>query len=156
MTLRSAISHPWLVLRLQILLGALFVAAALPKIVDPPAFAQMVHNYRLLPPFAVSALALVLPWLELLCGVALVLGIWKRTAVLMVGAMLFVFIVAISVNLARGNAVNCGCFDVNGAVKTREELFADMRWVVVRDAAMLAGVALLSAAWRRREVAATL
>ena len=33
-------TRPWLSIRVQIALGAVFVAAAIPKILDPPAFAK--------------------------------------------------------------------------------------------------------------------
>lgn len=131
------LAHPWLTVRVQIALGIFFVAAALPKIVDPPGFAHMIYNYRLVPGPLVNLLALVLPWVELLAGLGLILGIWKETSRNLVAAMLVSFIVAIGINLARGNAIDCGCFDVSAAGKTREEQFRDMGWVIVRDIGML-------------------
>jgi len=136
--LSSALSSPWLTVRAQIALGALFVAAALPKITDPPSFAHMIYNYRLVPGAALNAMALVLPWLELLTGVALILGIWRRTAAVIVGGLLVVFIVAIAWNLIRGNAIVCGCFDVKAANLSAEEKFSLMRLDVWRDLGMLA------------------
>ena len=85
--------------------------------------------------------ALVMPWAELLAGIALICGIWRRTAVIVVGTLLAVFIVAISVNLLRGNAIDCGCFDVAEAGKSVAERLHDMRMVVVRDVGMLLLVA---------------
>ncbi len=140
MTLSERLASPWLTVRVQIALGVFFVAAALPKVVDPPAFAHMVYNYRLVPGAFVNLMALVMPWFELLAGIALILGIWTRTSAAMIGALLGVFIVAISVNLARGNAIDCGCFDVSAAGRTVAERLADMRWVVIRDLGMLAMV----------------
>jgi putative oxidoreductase len=140
-TLSERLASPWLTGLVQIALGVFFVVAALPKVVDPPAFAHMVYNYRLVPGALVNLMALVMPWLELLTGIALILGIWTRTSAAVIGAMLCVFIVAISVNLARGNAIDCGCFDVSAAGKTVAERLADMRWVVIRDVGMLAMVA---------------
>jgi len=140
------LTHPWLTVRVQIALGAIFVAAAIPKIADPPAFAHMIYNYRLLPGAAVNALALLMPWLELLAGLALVLGVWRREAALLVGILLFVFIGAIGVNLARGNAVDCGCFEVRSAGKSPQELLTDMRWVLLRDVGLLVLVAQVLAA----------
>ena len=144
----SWLAHPWLTVRVQIALGVIFIAAALPKVLDPPSFAHMIYNYRLIPGPLVNLMALVMPWFELLCGVALVLGIWRRTSALFVGALLGVFIVAISINLARNNPVNCGCFDVTSANKSREELLAEMRWVLARDTGMLLMVAQVLAASR--------
>jgi hypothetical protein len=68
-----------------------------------------------------------------------------------VGALLLVFIGGISVNLLRGNSIDCGCFDVSAAGKTREERLADMRLVVLRDLGMLLMVAQSLAAPRRDE-----
>lgn len=128
----------WLGTRVQIALGLLFIAAALPKLVDPPSFAHMIYNYRLLPGGLVNPFALVLPWFELLCGVALVLGIWSRSAAAAVGFLLLIFVAAVSVNLLRGNAIECGCFDVHEAGKSVAGRLADMRWEVLRDLGMLA------------------
>jgi uncharacterized membrane protein YphA (DoxX/SURF4 family) len=137
------LAHPWLTVRVQIALGVIFVAAALPKIVDPPSFAHMIYNYKLVPWAAINSMALIMPWLELLCGLALILGIWKGTARTIIGAMLLMFIVAIAINLARGNAIDCGCFDVSAAGKTAQERLADMHFVILRDAGMLLMVAQL-------------
>jgi putative oxidoreductase len=131
------LAHPWLTVRVQIALGIIFVVAALPKIVDPPSFAHMIYNYKLIPWALVKPMALVMPWIELLCGLALILGIWKGTARTIVAAMLLTFIIAISINLLRGNAIDCGCFDVTAAGKTTEERLADMRFVILRDIGML-------------------
>lgn len=152
---REWLASPWLTVRMQIALGALFVAAAIPKIVDPPSFAQMIYNYRIVPGSLLNLSALVLPWFELLLGVALILGIWRRTAAAWTGILLVVFIVAIGVNFARGNAIDCGCFDVNAAPKTEAQKFDDMKWTIVRDVGMLLMVGqILYATSRRRQESA--
>ena len=141
LTAKEALASPWLTVRVQIALGIFFVVAALPKLVDPPSFAHMIYNYRLVPGAFVNVFALVMPWFELLAGLALILGIWTRTSAALVGALLLVFIAAISLNLARGNAIDCGCFDVTAANKSVDERLADMRLVVLRDIGMLVMVA---------------
>lgn len=151
--LREWLRSPWLTVRVQIALGVIFIMAALPKIVDPPSFAHMIYNYRMVPGALLNLSALILPWFELLLGLALVLGIWRRTAAAWAGALLVVFILAIGVNLARGNAIDCGCFDVSAANKTEAERLSDMRWTIARDVGMLLMVAqILYASARREEV----
>ena len=140
-TFHTFLSSPWLTVRVQIALGAIFVAASIPKLIDPPSFAHMIYNYRLVPGFALNAIALAMPWLEMLCGLALILGVWRRSAATIIGAMLIAFIIAISINLSRDNAVNCGCFDMTSANKTHEELISEMEFVIVRDVGMLLMVA---------------
>jgi hypothetical protein len=142
------LTRPWLTVRVQIGLGVIFVVAAIPKIADPPSFAHMIYNYRLVPGFAVNALALVMPWVELLAGLALILGAWPREAAGLAGLLLLVFIGAVGFNLVRGHAVDCGCFDVHSAGKSSTELLSDMRWVLIRDAAMMLMVAQVLVASR--------
>ena len=146
------LTHPWLTIRVQLALGAIFIAAALPKITDPPSFAHMIYNYRILPASLVNISALTMPWIELLAGLALVLGIWKNAARNVIAAMLVTFIIAIAFNLARGNNIDCGCFDVSAANKTPEEQFADMRMVILRDLGMLLMCAQLWLAARRERL----
>jgi uncharacterized membrane protein YphA (DoxX/SURF4 family) len=145
---RDRLTHPWLTIRVQLALGAIFIAAALPKITDPPSFAHMIYNYRILPGSLINIASLTMPWVELLAGLALVLGVWKRPARWIVTALLVSFIIAIAINLARNNAIDCGCFDVSAAGKTHEERIKDMWFVVVRDLGMLLMVAQL--AWAER------
>ncbi|MGA7616797.1 MAG: MauE/DoxX family redox-associated membrane protein [Thermoanaerobaculia bacterium] len=140
-TLRRWFTSPWLTVRVQIALGAIFVAASLPKLVDPPSFAHMMYNYRLVPGAALNLMALVMPWIELMCGIALILGFWRRAAATIIGTFLLAFVIAISINLARDNAVNCGCFDLSSATKSHQQLIGEMRFVVIRDVAMLLMVA---------------
>ena len=150
--MKRILTNPWLTIRIQIALGIIFVVAALPKIVDPPSFAHMIYNYHLLPGALINFMALVMPWIELLCGLALILGIWQGTARSIIGALLITFVLAIAINLARGNAIDCGCFDVSAANKTRQERLSDMRWVILRDLGLLLMVAQL---WWASRVART-
>jgi len=115
----------------------IFVVAAWPKIVDPPAFAHMIYNYKLVPGGLINFLAITMPWIEVVAGMALILGIWKREAAVLIGLMLLVFIAAIGINLAKGHAIDCGCFDVKEAGKTEAQRLTDMRWVIARDVGML-------------------
>ena len=143
---------PWVSIRAQLALGAVFVAASLPKILDPPSFAHMIYNYRLLPGGAINAFALWLPWVELLAGLALVIGVWKRSGAGIAAMLLLVFLAALSWNLARGNPVNCGCFDVKAKDKPRAELLAEMRWTILRDVGLLILAAQVVAANPKRGV----
>ncbi len=148
MNWRERLTHPWLTIRVQLALGAIFIAAALPKITDPPSFAHMIYNYRILPGGLINISALVMPWVELLAGLALIIGVWKRPARWIIAAMLVTFIIAISINLVRNNAIDCGCFDVSAAGLTHEEKIRDMWMVVLRDIGMLLMVAQL--AWAEK------
>ena len=137
----KSLSHPWLTIRVQLALGAIFVIAAVPKIADPPGFAHMIYNYRILPTGLINISALVLPWVELMCGLALILGVWRKPALAIIAILLVVFIAAIALNLARGNAIDCGCFNVSLANRSVEQRLGDMRLDILRDIGMLLMVA---------------
>ena len=141
--MKRYVTHPWLTIRVQLALGAIFVIAAIPKIADPPSFAHMIYNYRLVPASLINFSALVMPWVELLAGLALILGIWKSAARNVIGILLAIFIIAISINLFRDNAIDCGCFNVADRGKTHEQRIFDMKVDVARDLGMLLMVAQL-------------
>jgi len=145
------LTHPWLTIRVQLALGAIFVIAAIPKIADPPSFAHMIYNYRLVPASLINLSALVMPWVELLAGLALILGVWKAAARNVIGILLAIFIIAISINLVRDNAIDCGCFNVADRGKTHEQRIFDMKVDVVRDLGMLLMVAQLWWAGKREQ-----
>lgn len=149
--MKRLLAHPWLTIRVQIALGAIFIIAALPKIADPPSFAHMIYNYRLVPSPLINISALVMPWVELLAGLALILGVWKAAARTVVAIMLAVFIVAISINLSRDNAIDCGCFNVADRGKTHEQRIFDMKVDVFRDLGMLLLAGQLWYAGKREE-----
>jgi uncharacterized membrane protein YphA (DoxX/SURF4 family) len=100
-----------LVVRLaQIAIGVIFIAAALGKIGDLPAFALQLHNYRIVPLWSEHLLALTMPWIELVAGLALVLGLRARSGAVIVLVLMAVFTVAVGSAWARGLDFQCGCF----------------------------------------------
>ncbi len=104
------LASPRLQLVLRVLLGAYFVYASLDKIADPAAFAKTVYQWQVLGPVPANLLAVTLPWVELLAGGLLILGVWRREAALVIALLLVVFLVAAGSVLARGIDVeNCGC-----------------------------------------------
>jgi len=134
---RRLLETQWLAIILRCALGMVFIVSAWPKIIDPPGFAQMVANYRLLPEALTNPAALVLPWLELFAGVALATGIARRGAALWIALLILAFSGAIAINLARDVAVDCGCFSVTASHKSHAEMIAEMKLDLVRDLGLL-------------------
>jgi uncharacterized membrane protein YphA (DoxX/SURF4 family) len=97
----------------RILLGSVFLFSCAGKIADPEAFAAIVTNYQLLPPPLISATAIVFPWIEALCGLALVFGRFEKGAALLVSLMMILFIGLILYNGYRGLNIACGCFSLS-------------------------------------------
>lgn len=114
----------------RIVLGGVFVYAAVPKILDPVGFSKAVYAYQILPVLWSNVVAASLPWMELFAGgVLLASGFttlgkwalrrkppageptpWVAEAALVTAGLLIVFIVAISIALAKGVDISCGCF----------------------------------------------
>lgn len=105
----SPAARRWAVL-FRIILGGIFVISGLAKIADPVRFLLTLREFQLLPRAAESFLAVYLPWLELVLGLCVVLGLLHRTAALMIAGLNGFFIVAIGSVMARGIEVDCGCF----------------------------------------------
>jgi putative oxidoreductase len=113
----------------RIVLGGLFVYAGAVKALAPLDFAQSVRNYQIVGQSLSFLAALVLPWLEILAGAFLILGVWKRGAALVVTGLLVFFIGLTVVTMVRGLDVDCGCF---GALDRKAGLS-----VILEDLAML-------------------
>ena len=96
------------------LLGGLLLWAAVSKLGNATEFLGDVYAYRL--PFSRSLLqvvAVVLPWIELLCGLMLVANYWTESALVCTLGLLVVFVLATGQAWARGLSISCGCFDLN-------------------------------------------
>src|SRR6185436_16375541 len=102
--------HTVPVLAARLLLGLVFIIASIDKIASPDAFAASIHAYRLTPALIENLLAIAVPWIELLCGMCLVLGVNVRASSFLLTLLLGVFSVAISIALLRGLKIDCGCF----------------------------------------------
>jgi uncharacterized membrane protein YphA (DoxX/SURF4 family) len=97
---------------IRIALGAVFVGSSIGKIADPAAFAVIVANYQVLPSSMVTITALFFPWIEAICGLALVFCRFEKGAALLVNLMLILFIGLNLFNGYRGLNIACGCFSL--------------------------------------------
>ena len=135
--------RPWLSLLVRVFIGGYFVVAAVPKIIEPLAFATSIMHYGLIPSWSVNAVALVLAWLELLAGVGLIMGIRTRVQSLLCGGMLLIFTLAVAYAVVLGLKIDCGCFGESGG--------EEVSWIkVAKNSAMILGCAYLW--WSPRSV----
>lgn len=104
------LKHPLTLVVCRWVLGLIFIVASIYKIAAPAEFARAIYNYQILPDILINPIALVLPWIELICGIFLIVGFYTAGSIRLVTAMLVVFIVALSINLVRGVDIDCGCF----------------------------------------------
>jgi uncharacterized membrane protein YphA (DoxX/SURF4 family) len=98
------------VLVLRIVLGGVLLAAGALKVGDPPSLAAAIAAFRLLPAAIVGPLALALPYLEILLGAYLVLGLFTRIAAVIGAATFCIYGAAIASAVIRGIPATCGCF----------------------------------------------
>lgn len=122
--IHKMLNNNWVELAVRWFLGMTFIYACYHKIADPGHFAKIVYGYYLFPDVSINIIAIVLPFLELVSGLALVLGIYPRSAAIVTNGMLLAFIVALSINLVRGQQFDCGCFsfDQTGHTHAVEQL----------------------------------
>ena len=96
---------------LRWILGLLFLAAAVSKLAGLQDFYASVLAYQMpLPSALLRAVALSLPWVELLCGLMLLTGFRLRAALICAIVLFGIFAVATGQAWARGLNIGCGCF----------------------------------------------
>ena len=93
-----------------LIVGGIFIYAGVIKAVDPLRFAIDIDNYKMLPWAIGVRLAFYLPWLELVCGFALILRFFYRGGLFILTALTFIFIAASIIAKVRGLDITCGCF----------------------------------------------
>ncbi|NOS86739.1 MAG: DoxX family membrane protein [Ignavibacteria bacterium] len=111
--MKKLFENKYIAIAARIVLGAVFMYASFDKMANPETFASIIDNYHILPYQLVNALAIFLPWLELITGLLLITGKWVKSSLLLYNVMLVVFIIALSQALIRGLDISCGCFSVN-------------------------------------------
>lgn len=142
---------PWLLWGSRLLLGAVFLYAAWPKVMDQATFAAAIHNYKMVPASLIPLFATTLAGFELVVAIALIGGVWRKGAGVAVTGMLVMFIVALTIAYFQGRSIDCGCF----LSELSEQRAADIRGHMVRrileDLGMLVlAVNLTSQAFRGR------
>lgn len=113
----NVLRHPAVIRVAGLLIGALFVVAAVAKLADLPTFARQIRNFHLAPVAITNLLAMVIPWIELLAGACLVVRLGVRSGAWVVFGSLVVFTVAVAIALARHLNIECGCFGALGATR---------------------------------------
>ncbi len=113
------------------ILGVVFIYASFDKIIHPAAFSEAIYNYQILPDVFINLTAIILPWLELILGIMLIIGVWMPGIVVMSNFLLTAFMGSLIFNMARGLDIYCGCFST---LATQSSI--DIR-IVLRDTSFL-------------------
>jgi putative oxidoreductase len=94
----------------DLIVAAVFIYAGAIKALDPIRFAGDIDNYKILPWAIGVRLAFYLPWLEILCGLALIARRLYLGGLSILIALISIFIVATVAAKVRGLDITCGCF----------------------------------------------
>ena len=120
--------------------GAIFIYAGVVKVTDPIRFATDISHYQIIPWPVGARLAFYLPWLEIICGLALIFRRLYDGALLITLALIVLFIGATIAARARGIDIACGCFGNASSHLT-------LTWHLILDGCILATLTFL---WRTR------
>jgi hypothetical protein len=128
---------------LSVVLACIFLASAVPKLLHPRGFILAVLEYRVLPERLGWLYGRLLPPLELLLALLLLSGTAVRLAAIVGSLLLLSFLIAVSINLARGRTLDCHCF---GRARKRP-----IGWgLLLQDGALLGAsiaLAVMDRAW---------
>jgi uncharacterized membrane protein YphA (DoxX/SURF4 family) len=146
--LRRADQSGFPLLFARLVLGGTFILMGVMKVFHPVEFLKQVRMYEMLPESTgvfLNSAAIVLPWVEIICGVVLILGVYLRGASLLIALMLCVFTAAILVRTlgvmgAEGVSFfsvefDCGCGA--GVVVTYRKMLANVGLFVLALMALL-------------------
>lgn len=127
------LANPYATLISRIILGGVFVAAGATKIADPGGLAASIRSYGLaLSEWFVSLSAHALPYLEVMLGLYLLVGLFTRASAWAASALMCVFLLALVQGAVRGLEIDCGCFGASAGGESNLWLAA------ARDVGLLA------------------
>jgi len=108
---KEMLTNGWLSLLTRITLAGIFLYAAWDKFLNPRDFAIIIAAYKILPSPLINLTAILLPSIEIVLGIALLIGLFPRGASLIMGGMMVAFIFAFLIAALKGvNLSDCGCF----------------------------------------------
>ena len=98
------------ILGIRLVVGGIFIYAGIMKALDPMHFQGDIHNYKMLPRILEVLFALWLPWIEIVCGLCVLIKKLYLGAIATLLILSANFFVAIAQAWYRGLNINCGCF----------------------------------------------
>ncbi len=108
---RAVTANRIVILVFRLLLAAFFILSACGKLVDIERYSvDAVYNFGVLPMVLARPFGLVMPFIELLCGLGLFFGVLTRLSALGIALMSIAFFIAKGIVLSQGRSIECGCF----------------------------------------------
>lgn len=111
---KQHLSSEYLALILRLFVGYYLIYASMSKIPYPAQFADILASYRLFPFPIVKLIAVVIPWMELVTGLFIIIGLRNRATALLIMFLFVGFNIAVGLNVIVGSPITCGCYDTVG------------------------------------------
>lgn len=115
----------------RLVLGSVFIYASIEKIANPQGFVNIIKNYGILPDNLSFYTGIILPWIELIFGVLLIVGLSIFLSASVLSSLLIIFIAAIIYGSISGNIEDCGCFSLSHSTNPNILIF------IIRDILLL-------------------
>ena len=131
--MRRVIDNDILTLIVRVVVGSIFIYASYYKVLDPASFAKSIWFYHMVPGSLINLMALIMAWMELVCGIALIVGFQYRGAVIWINIMTIIFMIALTSAVMRGISIDCGCFKASAASSSsaKDALIRDIGLLVL-------------------------
>lgn len=100
----------------RLFLGIVLIIAGATKIGHPLTSQRAVQAYEILPDGIANPVGLALPFVEVVLGVLLVVGLFTRVVAAVSTVLMLAFIIGIAQAWARGLTIDCGCFGGGGQI----------------------------------------
>jgi putative oxidoreductase len=131
--------NSYVVLIFRFIMVAFFLTSSYGKLVDIERYSvDAVYNFGILPMALARPFGLVIPFVELLCGLGLVFGVLTRLSALGIGLMSLSFFIAKAIVLSQGRSIECGCFGAIVDTLASVTIFIDLPMVFLASVVMLA------------------
>jgi len=123
----------------RLVLAATFLVSSLGKFVDIRHYSvAMVYNFDILPGPLAIAFGWTLPFIEFLCGVGLLFGLFTRLCAIGIALLSISFLIAKAVVLSRGIDMECGCFGAIGSTMASWSIYLDPAILIISAAVLIA------------------
>ena len=124
---RQGLVHPRPYLIIRIALAGLFIYGGVTKLLDPKAFAAVISAYDLVPEAFLPLVAIGLPLIETIAGMALVFD--RPWGLHLITGLLALFAFVLGYGILGDLNVDCGCFgddDLKKQAGLREAFYRDL------------------------------
>jgi len=104
----NIMTSPWPYRILRFSLAAMFIYGGVMKLFDPKSFARVISSYDIVPEILLPFVAIGLPLLETVAGIALLFDV--RGSLAVISGLLGMFVFVLGYGILSDLNVDCGCF----------------------------------------------